>query len=63
MTRSKKIFIVLSAVFMIALLAISYDISRRTTHPGARRLLRESLVPSADVQGADSVTVTDHQPR
>ena len=63
MTRSKKIFIGLSAAFMIALLAVSYDISRRTTHPGARRLLKESLAPSADVQGADSVKAIDHQPR
>ncbi len=34
MQRSKKIFVVLSAIFLIIMIIIGYDISRRTTFPG-----------------------------
>ncbi|MFN8334650.1 MAG: hypothetical protein U0U09_05945 [Cyclobacteriaceae bacterium] len=43
MTRSKKIFAGLAAVFMIALLYASYDISTRTTFPGSKPQLKERL--------------------
>ena len=36
MQRSKKIFIALSAVFLIIMIIIGYDISRRTTFPGSK---------------------------
>ena len=43
MTRSKKIFAGLAAVFMIALFYASYDISSRTTFPGSKPQLKERL--------------------
>jgi hypothetical protein len=43
MSRSKKIFAGLAAVFMIALFYASYDISTRTTFPGSKPQLKERL--------------------
>ncbi|HEX7015945.1 MAG TPA: hypothetical protein VF191_10565 [Cyclobacteriaceae bacterium] len=34
MTRQKKIFLILAAIFLALLLYAAYDISRRTTFPG-----------------------------
>lgn len=36
MSRSKKIFIALAIAFFILLMYVSYDISTRTTFPGAK---------------------------
>jgi len=43
MTRSKKIFFALSAVFFVLLFYASYDISRRTTFPGSRGQLKQRV--------------------
>ena len=37
MTRSKKIFVVFAIVFALLLMWVVYDISSRTTFPGAPR--------------------------
>jgi|GEM_PF-5437864 hypothetical protein len=34
MSRQKKIFLILAAIFLALLLYLSYDIGRRTTFPG-----------------------------
>lgn len=34
MSKSKKIFLILSAIFLIILLIIAYDMAKRTTFPG-----------------------------
>jgi len=36
MSRSKKIFIGVSIIFLLLLLLLSIDISRRTTFPGSQ---------------------------
>ncbi len=37
MSRSKKIFLLLAAIFFIILLIFSYDISRKTAFPGSTK--------------------------
>jgi len=37
MKRSKKIFLVISAIFLIIMMIIGYDISQRTTFPGSAK--------------------------
>lgn len=43
MSRSRKLFIPLFIIFMVALAYASYDISRRTTFPGSKSQLKERL--------------------
>ena len=43
MTKQKKIFLAVGAVFIGLLLFASYDISRRTTFPGSKPQLQERL--------------------
>jgi hypothetical protein len=54
MNRSKKIFVAISIVFLLALLYVSYDISTRTTFPGSKSQLKERL--KKDYMDADSVS-------
>jgi uncharacterized protein YneF (UPF0154 family) len=44
MKRSKKIFLLLAALFLLIMMFIGYDISRRTTWPGAKKNLQERIV-------------------
>jgi hypothetical protein len=43
MSRSKKIFVLVGVLFLIALSYFSYDISSRTTFPGSKPQLPERL--------------------
>jgi hypothetical protein len=43
MTRSKKIFLLAVTVFIVLLIYVSYDISRRTSFPGSKPQLQERL--------------------
>jgi ABC-type cobalt transport system substrate-binding protein len=43
MKRSKKIFLILAAVFIVLMVIIGIDISQRTTWPGADRNLEERI--------------------
>jgi hypothetical protein len=43
MSRSKKIFLAVGAVFLILLGYASYDIATRTTFPGSKSQLKERL--------------------
>jgi len=43
MSKSKKIFLVVAAVFFILLIYASYDISSRTTFPGSKPQLKERI--------------------
>jgi hypothetical protein len=43
MSRSKKIFFFGLAVFVLALIYLSYDISQRTSFPGSKSQLKERL--------------------
>lgn len=46
MRRSKRIFMIVAGVFFVILIAIGYDISRRTTFPGSKKLLPDALAPT-----------------
>jgi len=54
LNKSKKIFLAFAAVFFLAMIIVGYDISKRTTFPGSKKLLIESLAPS---DSSDSVMV------
>ncbi|MFT6053483.1 MAG: hypothetical protein ACJAS3_001750 [Roseivirga sp.] len=46
MNRSKKVFVVVSILFILATLAIGYDITTKTSFPGSKKLLKESIAPT-----------------
>lgn len=43
MSRSKKIFLVIAAFFLMIMILIGIDISSRTTWPGAKKNLKERI--------------------
>ncbi len=43
MLKSKKIFLVVAAIFFLLLIYASYDISSRTTFPGSKPQLQERI--------------------
>lgn len=43
MSKSKKIFLVVAAIFFLLLIYASYDISSRTTFPGSKPQLKERI--------------------
>ncbi len=43
MQKNKKIFLFLFVVFMLIVIYVSYDISRRTTFPGSKGNLKERI--------------------
>lgn len=43
MSRGKKIFLAIAAIFVFLLLYASYDISQRTTFPGSKPQLKERI--------------------
>lgn len=43
MKRSKKIFLVIAAIFLLIMLVVGYDISTRTAWPGAKKNLKERI--------------------
>jgi uncharacterized protein YneF (UPF0154 family) len=43
MKRSKKIFLIFALIFLLIMLIIGYDISQRTTWPGAKKNLKERI--------------------
>jgi hypothetical protein len=53
MSKSKKIFLAIAAVFFSLLIYASYDISRRTTFPGSKSQLKERV--KKQLLGPDSV--------
>lgn len=50
MNKSKKIFLVLLVVFMLIMLWIGYDISRRTTFPGSKGNLKERISTEVETE-------------
>jgi hypothetical protein len=57
MTKSKKIFLGVAAIFFGLLLYASYDISTRTTFPGSKPQLKERIQKTfleKDTLGTDS---------
>ena len=45
MKRSKKIFVVVGILFVLATIIVGYDISRKTSFPGSKKYLKESIAP------------------
>lgn len=58
MNKSKKIFLAFAAVFFLAMIIVGYDISKRTTFPGSKKLIIETLAPSEPM---DSIEVDTTQ--
>lgn len=56
MNRKKKIFVVVGILFFIATIIVGYDISTKTSFPGSKKYLKESIAPSEEVK-KDSVKV------
>lgn len=46
MKRSKKIFVVVGALFILGVCAVTYDIFTRTSLPGSKKYLKESILPT-----------------
>ncbi|PIQ49955.1 MAG: hypothetical protein COW03_02265 [Cytophagales bacterium CG12_big_fil_rev_8_21_14_0_65_40_12] len=46
MNRSKKIFVIVAILFILATLLVGYDITTKTSFPGSKKLLKESIAPS-----------------
>lgn len=43
MSRSKKMFLAIGALFLVGIAYFSYDVSSRTTFPGSKSQLKERL--------------------
>ena len=56
MSRKKKIFVVVAVLFFIATIIVGYDISTKTSFPGSKKYLKESIAPSEEIE-KDSVEV------
>ena len=56
MKRSKKVFLLVAILFIGAILVVSYDISRKTSFPGSKKYLKESIAPTEE---ADTSTVAE----
>lgn len=50
MQKNKKIFLLLFVLFMIIILYVSYDISRRTTFPGSKGNLKERISTEVEAE-------------
>jgi len=48
MKRSKKIFFIITAFFLILMILIGIDISNRTTWPGSKKNLKERIEQKVD---------------
>ena len=53
MKKSKKIFIGIGVLFIIGTLIVGYDISSKTSFPGSKKLLKESIAPSNEEKVED----------
>jgi hypothetical protein len=45
MNKNKLIFLVIASLFLLAMLWIGIDISKRTTFPGSKGNLKERIAP------------------
>lgn len=56
MKRSKKAFLLIAMAFVVGVLIVSYDISKKTSFPGSKKYLKESIAPSEEI---DTVAVKE----
>ncbi len=54
MKRSKKIFVIVGVLFVLGVCAVTYDIFTRTSLPGSKKYLKESILPSDEEKGNKS---------
>lgn len=59
MKKSKKIFVGIGILFIIATLIVGYDISSKTSFPGSKKLLKESIAPSEEEKEEDKNDSTE----
>lgn len=45
MKRSKKVFLVVAILFILATCFVGYDIATKTSFPGSKTYMEESIVP------------------
>jgi len=50
MKRSKKIFLILAGIFILIMLVIAFDMSQRTTFPGAKPKAVEPETEIEDIE-------------
>ncbi|MFD2201116.1 hypothetical protein [Shivajiella indica] len=50
MNKNKLIFLIIAAVFLITMIWIGIDISKRTTFPGSKGNLKERIAPSDTIK-------------
>ena len=55
MSRQKKIFLLLSLLFTLGVIAMTIDFMARTTPPGARKHINDAIAPLRDSTRTDSV--------
>lgn len=58
MKKSKKVFLLVGVLFVVATLIVGYDISRKTSFPGSKKYLKESIAPSDDEKDTTQVKET-----
>lgn len=54
MKRSKKIFVIVGVLFVLGVCAVTYDIFTRTSLPGSKKYLKESILPSDEPKGSEN---------
>jgi len=58
MKKSKKIFIGIGLLFVVGTFIVGYDISKKTSFPGSKKLLKESIAPSVEKKAEDKADST-----
>ncbi|MGB3618786.1 MAG: hypothetical protein WBA12_11765 [Catalinimonas sp.] len=56
--NKKKIFLIVSALFVAGVIVVTIDIFSRTSPPGSKKHLVESISPSLDSTAGDSALVS-----
>jgi hypothetical protein len=50
MNKNKLVFIILAVIFLLTMIWVGIDISRKTTFPGSKGNLKERMAPSENSQ-------------
>jgi hypothetical protein len=59
MKKSKVVFLVLAALFLLIMIYMGYDISSKTTRPGSKPQLKERLFSNDEEEVDTSKMVVD----
>lgn len=58
MKKSKKVFLLVAVLFVVATLIVGYDISTKTSFPGSKKYLKESIAPTEEESDSTEVEET-----